>query len=129
MGRGLGGPGEGNTARNNATSDCQGAFDIHQEVGIEERDLLNSVTTDKLNQFIDYAIRPVGIEAAFVENHVRTVVTGIGTTHATGVAELARSGSRCLNVKVAQVISWRRQIVDVSHRTFRLVMGAGAILE
>ena len=86
--------------------------------------MLDSVAADELNQFIDYAIRAIGIESAFVENHVGTVVAGIGTTHAAGIAKLASSGSRSVNVEVAQMIGGRRQIVDVNHRPFRLVMGA-----
>ena len=91
--------------------------------------MINAVAGDKLSQIVHYPFRAVGIEAALVKNHVRAVVAGVRTTQAAGVTELAASGSRGVSIEVAQVIGRCRQIVDVGHWPFRLVMAAVAILE
>src|SRR5271166_6026487 len=68
----------------NSFGDGDGAFSIDQEIGVEERNVLDVVTGNEFGEVVDNPVHAIGVEAAFVKDHVGAVVTLVGAADAAG---------------------------------------------
>src|SRR6516165_204871 len=99
----------------------QRALDVNGEIRIQERDFVQAVALYEFGYLADYALRPVRVESPFVKDLIRAVVASVGAANACGVAHLPLAANPRVSVKVCQVVSGRRQVVNVLHGPLGLV--------
>src|SRR6266702_6391307 len=69
----------------------QSALDVNGEIGIEERNLSQTVALHQVGDIGYHTFHPVSVKSSLVEDLVRTVVAGIRAADARGIARFAHA--------------------------------------
>ena len=83
--------------------------------------MLDVVASDPFGKLVDHPFDTIGVKTTLVEDLVSAVIALVGAAYATGVSEPSHAVGAGINAGICEMVSGRRQSVDVGDRAFRLV--------